>query len=134
MIRSAAFSAIITVGELVLPDVMVGMIEASAMRKSLEAAQPQPRVDDRHRVIAHAAGADRVEDRRADVACCARSSLVGRKRSAGAEFLPAGRAHRLGSRARCGGSAGSRRARPGDRSRSRDSSAGSRDARAGRRS
>ena len=32
-IMAAAFSAIINVGELVLPDVMVGMTEASAMRR-----------------------------------------------------------------------------------------------------
>ena len=69
-IISAAFSAIISVGELVLPDVIRGITEASATRNPGEPAHPQPPVDDRHRIVvaAHLGGADGMEDRRADVA------------------------------------------------------------------
>ena len=69
-IHSAARSAIISVGELVLPLVMVGMTLASTTRRPCDAVHAQARVDDRHRVARrpHLRGADRVEDRRADVA------------------------------------------------------------------
>ena len=65
-IISAAFSAIIITGALVLPEVMVGITEASATRRPVDAAQPQAVVDHGERIRAHPAGADRVEDRRAD--------------------------------------------------------------------
>ena len=48
------------VGALVLPVVTVGITEASMTRKPADTADPEPRVDDRHRVLAHLAGADRV--------------------------------------------------------------------------
>ena len=66
--KSAPCSAIITVGAFVLPDVMRGMTDASMTRKPGDAADPQPVVDDGERVDAHAARADRVEDRRAEIA------------------------------------------------------------------
>ena len=66
--KSAPCSAIITVGALVLPDVIRGMTDASMTRKPRDAADPQAVVDDGERVHAHAARADRVEDRRAEIA------------------------------------------------------------------
>ena len=58
------------VGELVLPEVMVGITEASTTRMPIEAEHAQPLVDHRQRiaVAAHLGGADRMEDRGADVA------------------------------------------------------------------
>ena len=62
----AAFSAIISVGEQVLPEVMRGMIDASAMRRPGMPVYAQLAVDHRVLVIAHAAGAHRMENRGAD--------------------------------------------------------------------
>ena len=69
-IHSAARSAIISVGALVLPLVIVGMTLASTTRRPVDAVDAQARVDDRHRVARrpHLRRADRMEDRRADVA------------------------------------------------------------------
>ena len=69
-IHSAARSAIISVGALVLPLVIVGMTLASTTRRPAHAVHAQARVDHRRgsRGGAHLGGADRVEDRRADVA------------------------------------------------------------------
>ena len=66
--KSAAFSAIMIVGEFVLPDVIVGMIEASATRTFLRPRTLKRIVDHRVRIIAHFAGADRMKDRCADIA------------------------------------------------------------------
>ena len=81
---AAAFSAIISVGELVLPDVMVGITEASATRRPCDAVHRagagRPR---RAFVAAHAARADGVEDRGGDVAGGVRQLLVALDSSAG---------------------------------------------------
>ena len=123
---AAAFSAIISVGELVLPEVMVGITEASATRRP---SRPRTRSrGDRPRPAssaAHPAGADRVEDRGGDVAGRLgqrrrRSAILG----AGPELLgPVLRQRR--HRRRCGASRGSRRRRRGGRPRSTGSWAGS---------
>ena len=47
-------------GALVLPEVSVGMIEASATRSPCQPAHAKLVVDHRHRVRAHLAGADRM--------------------------------------------------------------------------
>ena len=67
---AAAFSAIIIVGELVLPEVIDGITEASATRKPSMPITLQPRVDHRIRIVgaAHAGGADGVKNGGADVA------------------------------------------------------------------
>ena len=59
---SAASSPIMIVGALVLPPTMVGMIDASATRKAVDALHPQPGINHRHRIAiwAHLAGSDRV--------------------------------------------------------------------------
>ena len=57
---SAAFSPIMIDGALVLPDVSVGMIEASATRRPVDAMDAELGIDDSHRVRAHLAGPDRV--------------------------------------------------------------------------
>ena len=58
------------VGELVLPEVMRGMADASITRRPWKAAHPQALVEDGERVVvrAHAGGADRMEDGHADLA------------------------------------------------------------------
>ena len=55
-------------GALVLPEVMVGMTDGVDHAQAQDAVDPQAVVDHGHRVAAHLAGADRVEDRGADVA------------------------------------------------------------------
>ena len=57
---SDAFSPIMTAGALVFPDVMVGMIEASATRRALHSPDPQPVVDDGCRIAAHLTCPDRM--------------------------------------------------------------------------
>ncbi len=84
---SDAFSAIMMVGELVLPEVIDGMIEASATRKPASATHAQPLIDDGALVAAHFARADRMKDGRADVARRGCQLLVGRQFGAGPEFL-----------------------------------------------
>jgi hypothetical protein len=68
-IQLAAFSAIISVGELVLPLVMVGMAPASTTRRpandtAASIAHPHLRIEHGHRVVvtAHLGGAHRVKD------------------------------------------------------------------------
>ena len=85
--KSAPCSAIITVGALVLPDVIRGMTDASMTRKPGDAADAQAVVDDGERVDAHAARADRVEDRRAEIAGRAPQIGVARERRPRQPFL-----------------------------------------------
>ena len=66
--KDAPCSAIITVGALVLPEMMRGMIDASITRSAIDATHAQPIVDDGAVVAAHPARADRMEDRGAEVA------------------------------------------------------------------
>ena len=79
-IIAAPFSAIIAVGVLVLPEVIVGITEASATRKPGDAVKTQPLVDHGHRIArrAHLRGADGMEDRGADIAggLCQRRVVV----------------------------------------------------------
>ena len=58
------------VGELVLPEVIDGITEASITRKPCKPDHAQPRIDHRARVVVapHARGADGVKDGGADVA------------------------------------------------------------------
>ena len=58
-----AFSAIMTVGALVLPPTSVGMTEASTTERPSMPRTRSAAIDDRQRVGAHAAGPDRVIDR-----------------------------------------------------------------------
>lgn len=59
-IRAAAFSPIIIDGALVLPEVSVGMVEASATRKPGDSVNAQPCIHLGHRIGTHLAGADRM--------------------------------------------------------------------------
>ena len=61
---SAAFSAIMMVGALVLPPISVGMTEASTTSQALEPAHLERGIDDGLRIVgrAHAAGADGMID------------------------------------------------------------------------
>ena len=78
---SAAFSAIITTGTLVLPETSVGITEQSTTRKPLDAvhAQPLSRTASGSLAFAHLAGAARVEDRGAVVAAELEQVGVGRR-------------------------------------------------------
>ena len=69
-IIAAPFSAIMMVGELVLPDVIVGITEASTtrMRSSPNTRSRSSTTAIGSLVAAHLGGADRMEDRGADVA------------------------------------------------------------------
>ena len=98
---AAAFSAIIRVGELVLPDVMVGITEASATRRPCEAAHLQPGIDDGGIVAAHPAGADGVEDGGGDVAGGLGQLLVALDLEARAELLGSVLARATASRRCC---------------------------------
>ena len=69
-IMSLAFSAIMIVGALVLPDTSRGMIEASITRRPSMPCTRSCAIDDRARSVPHLARADRVIDRGAG---CARS-------------------------------------------------------------
>ena len=63
-IMRAPFSAIIITGAAVLPEVMVGMIEASTTRKRSMPDHAQPLIDHGHGIVGppHLGGADRMED------------------------------------------------------------------------
>ena len=56
-IMSDAFSPIIIVGALRFPLTIDGMMELSTTRRPLHSVDPALRIDDRHRVVSHAAGA-----------------------------------------------------------------------------
>ena len=93
----AAFSAIMMVGVLVLPEVMVGITEASTTRRPSRPHDAQPLVDHRHRIgrQAHLRRADRMEDRGADVAGgLGERGVVVADRRARAGIPPDGRAQR----------------------------------------
>jgi hypothetical protein len=87
-IMSLARSAIMIVGEFVLPDVINGITDASTTRRPRCPARAGGcRPPRRHRPRAHAAGADRMEDRRADRARRFRQFLVGLECRAGQNLL-----------------------------------------------
>jgi hypothetical protein len=93
-IQRAAFSAIISVGLLVLPLVMVGMAPASTTRRPAISPPAPSRtrrrgVEHGHRVVVapHLGGAHRVEDGAGDVAGQARQFLVALVLHAGLVFL-----------------------------------------------
>ncbi len=67
-IMSDAFSAIMIVGALVLPDIRSGMIGRIDHPQAIDAAHLKPLVDDRERIVAHPAGRGRVIDRAAGAA------------------------------------------------------------------
>ena len=89
-IISAAFSAIIITGALVLPEVIVGMTEASAMRSPSRPRSRRRSSTTAARIGAHPAGADRVEDGGADRAR-GLGQLVRRSGSAGPGLSSCGR-------------------------------------------
>ena len=68
--HAAAFSAIIKVGKLVFPLTMVGMTPRIDDAESADAPYPQVAVDHGHGIVIppHLGGADRVKDRRGDLA------------------------------------------------------------------
>jgi hypothetical protein len=85
-IHCAAFSAIISVGELVLPLVMVGMAPASTTRRPRRRARTA--VEHGHGVVARPiGGAHGVEDGGGNVARQARQVLVALVLHAGLELL-----------------------------------------------
>ena len=65
--------------------------------QGFDAAHAQALVDDSQRILAHLAGTDRVEDRRADVAGGAREIFVGLDLGAGLVFLGREAGHRPGA-------------------------------------
>ena len=70
-----------------LPETIVGMIEASTTRRPRNAVHPQPAIDHCRRACAHLAGADRVENRRADIAGLADEIFVAFIMCTGQHFL-----------------------------------------------
>ena len=89
-IIAAPLSAIIAVGVLVLPEVMVGIDRGIDHAKSGQPVKPQPLIDDRQRIAgrAHPGGADRMKDRGADIAGGFRQrGIVVADRRARQEFL-----------------------------------------------
>ncbi len=76
---SDAFSAIMITGELVLPETIVGMTEASTMLNAPTPVHSQLFVDDSHAVTPHLAGSNRVEDRGGDVPSAADQFIIALK-------------------------------------------------------
>ena len=64
-IMSEAFSAIMMIGALVLPDIRSGMTEASTTRKASMPRTRKPLIDHGERIVAHPAGRGRMIDRAA---------------------------------------------------------------------
>ncbi len=79
------------VGELVLPEVIDGITDASITRKPSMPMTRKPRIDHRARIVvaAHAGGADGMKDRGADIAggFFQRRLVVVRHLRPGQEFL-----------------------------------------------
>ena len=127
-IIAAPFSAIIMVGALVLPEVIVGITEASIDAQPLDARDAQPAVDHRHRVAgeAHFGGADRMKDRGADIAGGLYQSRLVVVAHRGTRQIFVGMITAPAPAApRCAASAGSHRRRRGGLRRSKDNWAGS---------
>jgi hypothetical protein len=74
LFMSDAFSAITIVGALVLPEVIVGIDRGVDHAKTFAAAHPQSLVDQGEDLLAHLAGADRVQEGRADLPAATASS------------------------------------------------------------